>query len=426
MTQDESFQADRMTRDELLVVEPRAAGLDVHKMQVTASVRLAVANSPPLAAVRVFPSDPPGLAELTGWLRGHGVTAATMEGTGVYWETPYRALEAAGIRPQLVHAQHVKQIKGRKTDVSDSLWLARICQLGLAQPSYVPPPDFSALRQMCRYRRKIVADRARIRNRIQKTLDREGLRVGGILADLFGRNGRIVLDGLVEGHGPQRILGRLTPHVRAKADRLARVLQAELEPHSLWRLRGLLQDFDAIAERIEELDRRVERAFADHRRTLDMLETLPGVARCSAHAILAELGPEPTKVFPKVQSLTAWAGLCPGNNESAGKRSSGRIRRGNPMLRVTLTECAHGAARTKGSQFHGYHRALTARFGYKRATTATAHKLLRVIYAMLRDDHPYVDPLIDYEKLFVGRNASRWLRMLARHDFLPLQPQAAA
>ena len=148
-------------------------------------------------------------------------------------------------------------------------------------------------------------------HRIQKTLDREGLRVGGILTDLFGRNGRIVLDGLVEGHGPQRILGRLTPHVRAKADRLARVLQAELEPHSLWRLRGLLQDFDAIAERIEELDRRVERAFADHRRTLDMLETLPGVARCSAHAILAELGPEPTKVFPKVRSLTAWAGLCP-------------------------------------------------------------------------------------------------------------------
>ena len=187
MTQYESLQADRMTRDELLVVEPRAAGLDVHKMQITASVRLAVANSPPLAAVRVFPSDPQGLAQLTGWLHGHGVTAATMEGAGVYWEAPYRVLEAAGIQPQLVHAQHVKQIKGRKTDVADSLWLARICQLGLAQPSYVPPPDFSALRQMCRYRRKIVADRLRIRNRIQKTLDREGLRVGGILTGMSCR-----------------------------------------------------------------------------------------------------------------------------------------------------------------------------------------------------------------------------------------------
>ena len=157
-----------------------------------------------------------------------------------------------------------------------------------------------------------------------------------------------------------------TIHLHSLSDSLP-----SLEPHSLWRLRGLLQDFDAIAERIEQLDRRVERAFADHRRTLDMLETLPGVARCSAHAILAELGPEPTKVFPKVRSLTAWAGLCPGNNESAGKRRSGRIRRGNPMLRVTLTECAHGAARTKGSQFHGYHRALTARFGYKRALPLT-------------------------------------------------------
>ena len=362
-----------MMRDELLVVEPRAGGLDVHKLQITASVRLAVANSPPLAAVRFFPSDPQGLAQLTGWLQVHGVTAATMEGTGVYWETPYRALEAAAIRPQLVHARHVQQSKGRKTDVADSLWLARICQLGLAQPSYVPPPDCSALRQMCRYRRQIVADRSRIRNRMQKTLGREGLRGGGILTDLFGRNGRIVLDGLLAGHSPPRILGRLTPHVRARAGRLARVLQAELEPHSLWRLRGLLQDFDAIAERIEELDLRVARAFADHRRKLDMLETLPGVARCSAHAILAELGPEPTTVFPKLRNLTAWAGLCPGSNESAGRRRSGRIRRGNPMLRVTLTACAHGAAQTKGSQFYGYHRALTARCGYQRATTATAH-----------------------------------------------------
>ena len=193
----------------------------------------------------------------------------------------------------------------------------------------------------------------------------------------------------------------------------------ELDPHSLWRLQGLLPDCDAAERRVRQLDRRVEDVLAaDHRRQLDLLETVPGIGRTSAHAILAEIGPDLARTFPTAQHLASWTGICPGNNESAGKRRSGRTRRGNETLKVTLTECAHAAARTLGSQFDGCHGALTRRIGYRKAVTATAHKLLRIVYAVLRDDQPYRDPNVDYERLFVKRNAPRWLRMLKKHRFL--------
>lgn len=405
--------------DEMLVVEPRAAGIDVHKMQLTASVRLARPGPAATQAwTETFGTDPQALARMVRWLAGHGARAAVLEGTGVYWEQPFRALERAGIRPSLVHAQHVKQIKGRKTDVADSLWLARICQFGLARPSYVPPQEYSDLRQMCRYRRKLTADRARVRQRIHKLLDRDGLRLGGLLSDIFGRNGRIILDGLAAGRTAEGILEGLTWHVRSKLGALARALEAELDALSLWRLGEDLEGHDQASRRIQELDRKVESAFNGQQRQLNLLETVPGIKRASARAILAELGPDPARTFGDSHSLAAWAGLCPGNDRSAGKRRSGRARRGNPTLRVTLCECAHAAGRTKGTQFHGYQRALTASRGYKRAVFATAHKLLRIVFAMLRDDAPYRDPGIDYDQLFVKRNAPRWLRMLERHGFL--------
>ena len=413
------MQQDHFTVDAMHVAVPRAAGIDVHKMELTATVRLCEPGCPDASmATRSFGTHPAQLAALAAWLQGHRVEAATMEGTGIYWVAPFRALEDAGIRAELVHAQHVKQIKGRKTDYQDSIWLARVCQFGLAQPSYVPPRAFADLRQQCRYRRKLVADRARVRNRIQRTLDHDGLRLGGVLTDLFGLNGRRVLDGLVQGQSAEAVLESLSWHVRGKLKTLAQTLQAKLSAASLWLLAGLLQDFDSATRRLAELDARVETAMAPWQRQLDLLETIPGIARSSAHAILAELGPEPTRVFADAASLAAWAGVCPGNNESAGKRRSGRARAGNPTLRATLAECAHGAARTKDSQFHGFHGAMAARIGYKRAILATAHKLLRTIYAILRDDHPYKDPQVNYEQLLAQRNGPRWIRMLDKHGLL--------
>ena len=233
----ERIDTDTLHVDDMHVVQPRAAGLDVHKMCITAAVRLCEAGRGlARTAVREFSALPDGLRAMTDWLRSHGVTAAAMEGTGVYWKAPFEALEDAGIHAELFHAQHVKQIRGKKTDVNDSLWLARICQFGLALPSYVPPRQFRQLRQLTRYRRTLVAERSRNRNRVHKTLDHDGLRLGGILSDIFGVNGRRILDGLVAGHPPGRILAGLTTHVQAKLEPLAQALAAALDPLALLKL----------------------------------------------------------------------------------------------------------------------------------------------------------------------------------------------
>ena len=420
-----TVDTDTLCTDDMHVACPRAAGLDVHKMHITVAVRLCEAGSGPArTATREFSALPDGLRAMTDWLRGHSVTAAAMEGTGVYWKAPFEALEDAGIHADLLNAQHVKQIRGKKTDTNDSLWLARICQFGLALPSYVPPRLFRQLRQLTRYRRKLVAERSRARNRVHKTLDHDGLRLGGVLTDIFGINGRRILDGLVVGRSPHHILADLTHHVAAKLEPLTKALAATLDPLALFTLQLQMEATDRADAALATLDRRIRTTLSDYQRPLRLLQTIPGIDLGSACTILVEIGPD-LGAFREARHLGAWAGVAPGNNTSAGKRRSGRTRQGNPTLRATLAECAHGAARTKSSQFYDYHRMLAGRIGYKRAILATAHKLLRVIHTILRENRPYTDPDIDYEKLVVERNAPRWIRMLQQHGFLT-EAQAAA
>ena len=358
--------SDTLCTDDMHVVCARAAGLDVHKMHVTATVRLCEAGSGPArTATREFSALPDGLRAMTEWLRGHGVTAAAMEGTGVYWKAPFEALEDAGIQADLHHAQQVKQIRGKKTDVNDSLWLARICQFGLALPSYVPPRLFRQLRQLTRYRRKLVDERSRARNRVHKTLDHDGLRLGGVLSDIFGVNGRRILDGLVAGHSPRYLLANLTHHVAAKLAPLTQALAATLDPLALFVLQIQMEAVDRADTALVTLGKRIRTVLADYQRALRLLQTIPGIDYGSACTILAEIGPD-LGAFRKACSIGPWAGVAPGNNSSAGKRRSGRARKGNPTLRATLAECAHGAVRTKSSQFYGHHRMLAGRIGYKK------------------------------------------------------------
>ena len=225
------------------------------------------------------------------------------------------------------------------------------------------------------------------RNRVHKTLDHDGLRLGGVLSDIFGVNGRRVLNGLVAERSPRCILAGLTSHVRAKLAPLSKALAATLDPLALFALQMQVEAVDRADAALAALDTRIQTALADYQRPLRLLQTIPGIDLGSASTILVEIGPD-LGAFREARHLGSWAGVAPGNNTSAGKRRSGRARPGNPTLRATLAECAHAAARTTGSQFHGYHRALAARLGYKRAILATAHKLLRVIHAVLRDDRP--------------------------------------
>ena len=415
-----------MMNDELHVVHARAAGLDVHKMEITATVRLCGPVGVPACETRRFTALPCGLRDLAGWLCGHEVSAAAMEGTGVYWEKPYDVLEDAGIEVQLLHAQQVKQLRGRKTDIGDSRWLARVCQFGLGRPSFVPPREFRGLRVLSRHRRTLVAERSRVRNRAAKVVDRSGARIGGVITDIFGMNGRRILDGLVDGLGRDAILGSLSRHVRDKLDRLGDALAAAMGEADRVVLADLLQQHDALDGRLADLDRRLAAGLAPYADRLRLLRTVPGLAAASAAAILAEAGPDPAAVFGSADRFAAWAGVCPGNNESAGKRRAARARAGAPHLRALLVGCAHGAARTKGCQFHAYHRALTVRRGYKRAVVATAHKLARTIFAVLRDARPYRDPEVDYEALLVRRNAPRWLASLREFGILEQREDGTA
>ena len=409
-----------MTSNQTLnVIHARAAGLDVHKMQITATVLLALPGGEPRSSTRTFSALPSGLRALVGWLAEEEVTAAVLEATGVYWEAPYEALEEAGIKPILVQAQHVKQIKGRKTDVADSVWLARICQFGLGSPSLIPPPLFRRLRKVSRLRRQLIRDRASLRNRIHKILDAVGPRIGGVLSDAFGVNGMRILEGLVAGKAPEEILNSLSPHVRHRIRDLRDALTARLDDTSRFLLSDLMETHRQAAVRITRYDGLLCEGLSDFRDQIDLLMTIPGIDRYSASAIVVELGPD-IRAFPSRRHCAAWAGVCPGNNESAGKRRASRTRHGNSTLREILIECAHGAAHTKDCQFKGFSRALTVRRGSKRAIVATANKMLRVIYAVLKSRKPYRDPQTDYEAIMVQRNAPRWITMLQKYDIHPL------
>lgn len=407
-----------MMNDELHVVHARAAGLDVHKMEVTATVRLCEGAGLPRFETRRFDALGPGLAELSGWLVGHGVEAAAMESTGVYWEAPWNALSAAGIEVQLLHAWHVKQLRGRKTDIGDSRWLARVCQLGLCQPSFVPPARFRELRPLARHRRSLAQQRSRTRNRAQKVIDRAGARVGGVLSDAFGMNGRRILDGLAAGVAEEEILASLSHHVNGKRARIGEALSLPLNDTDRHLLADLLDEDDRLDERIRKTDRLVAEALEPEGRQIELLMTVPGVDRVSARAILAETGPDVARAFGSPTRFASWAGVSPGNDESAGRRRRAPARAGSRTLRAVLVECANGAARTRDCQFHSYARALKVRRGYGRAILAVANKLARAIFAMLRDDRPYQDPETDYEALVVRRNAPRWIRQLRQFEIV--------
>ena len=286
----------------------------------------------------------------------------------------------------------------------------------------MPERRFRELRALSRYRQTLVAQRGRVRNRAGKVIDRSGVRIGGVISDVFGMNGRRILDGLVDGIGREAILDALSAHVRTKLDRLGDALSMTLRASDRLLLADLLDEHDALDRRLADLQRRIDDDLAGYDAQRRLLETIPGIDRASAAAILVEAGPDPAATFGNAARFAAWAGVCPGNHESAGKRRNARAKAGAKHLRTVLVGCAHGAARTKDCQFHAYHKALTIRRGYKRAIVATAHKLARTVFAVLRGGQPYRDPEVDYEALVVRRNAPRWLAKLDEFGYLEARP----
>ncbi len=366
----------------------RCAGLDVHKRNVLVCASTPDAQGQRHKERRTFSTMTPELLHMRHWLQDLGVTHVAMESTGSFWKPIFNILEGH-MEVLVVNAQHLKAVPGRKTDVKDAEWIADLLQHGLLRPSFVPPAPQRELRELTRYRTSLVEERSRIINRLQKTLEDANIKLASVASDLMGRSARDMLAALLAGEVDPSVLAQLARgRMRAKRELLEQALQGLLKPHHRFLLSEQLADIDALDEAIERMSTEIAQRLRPYEALLQRLESIPGIKRRLAEVILAEIGPDMNR-FPSAQHLASWAGMCPGNNESAGKRFSGRTRKGSPWLRSALVEAAHAAIHCKDSSLSAQYQRLAIRRGGKKATIAVGHTLLVIIYHLLSEDKDY-------------------------------------
>jgi transposase len=346
---------------ELLVT--RCAGLDVAKDEVVACVRVPDGQGGRGQEVRTFPTFTSGLEALAGWLAAEGVTQVVMEATGQYWKPVWQVLEERGFQLLLVNARQVKLLPGRKTDVADAAWLAELLEHGLLRGSFVPPAAIRELRDLTRYRKRLIQAHSAEVQRIQKTLEDAGITLDSVAADVVGVSGRAMLAALVAGERDPQVLAELAKgRLRNKLPQLRQALRGRFGDHHALLVRLALGHLEHLEGTIAALDRRVDEVMAPFARARDRLDTITGVGKRAAETILAEIGTDMT-VFPTAGHLASWAGRCPGNNLTGGKRRSGKSTKGNRWLGEVLTECAWAAARSRDSYLSAQFWRLARRIG---------------------------------------------------------------
>jgi transposase len=369
-----------------------------------------------------FSTLPEGNLELANWVIEKKAEAVIMESTGVYWKSLRKALVKAGITVVVVNPRHVKVLPGRKTDVSDSEWLGQVGCLGILRPSFVNPPELDHARHLSRLNQKITQDLARSRNRVVKCLVEHGLRLDLVVSDVFGKSARAVLEAIVDGETPTEAIKRVSTRLKAGPDEIRKALADEPGDKGRAELRRFLEHVVWHEKEKARIEDELLEELRPHSEILDRLETIPGISRHSAAAVLAEMGPDMT-VFGTADRLSRWAGVCPGNNESAGKRKSGRTVPGNRWIQRTLCECAHAAARTT-SHFSHMFRGIRARRVYKRALVAVAHRLLRTMFYLITRNDIYRDRVVDCAALALRKTLPRWAAALKRLGQLPPDPRS--
>ena len=373
----------------------RPAALDVHKASVMACARVPGADGRREEHVAEFASTVQGLLTLADWLDAHAVTQVAMEATGVYWKPVWAVLEDR-FACMLVNARHVKQVPGRKTDVLDAQWLCRLLEAGLLRASLVPPKPIRTLRNLTRYRKSNIRDRQREANRLHKMMEDTWIKLDCVASDLLGKSGRAMLDALVSGTTDPNVLADLARGVlRKKLPALREALEGRFDAEHALVVGQILAHIDFLDAAIARLSDAIEQQIAPLAPAVELLCTIPGVERRAAEVLIAETGGDMT-AFPTAAHLASWAGVCPGNNESAGKRRSGRSRQGSKWLRGTLIEAARAAARTRDTYLNAQYRRVRARRGANRASLAVAHSLLVAVWHMLQTGETYHDPGGDY------------------------------
>ena len=386
----------------------RAAGLDVHKAQVTACVRVAGVGGTREQHVAEFPTTVRGLLILADWLAAHRVSQVTMEATGVYWKPVWAILEG-DFELLLVNARHVKQVPGRKTDVTDAAWLCRLAEAGLLSASFVPPKPIRDLRLVTRYRRTQIVERRREAQRLHKALEDTGVKLGCVATDILGKSGRAMLDALIAGTTDPEILADLAlGKMRRKIPALREALQGRFEPVHALLVGSILAHLDFLDEHIAGLSEAIEAQIAPFVAARGLLMSIPGVGQRTAETVIAEIGVD-MSVFPDAGHLASWAGQCPGNDISAGKRRSGRTRKGSRHLDIALKDAALAAIRTNDSYLQALYRRKRTTLGHGRAMGAVKHSMLCACWHMLSTGELYEDLGGDY---FARRDPERQTKRL--------------
>jgi transposase len=382
---------------------PRCAGLDVHKDSVVACVRHHDGSKRARQEVRTFATHTQALIDLADWLAAEGVTHAAMESTGVYWKPVFNVLEGR-VTILLVNAQRIKQVPGRKTDVADCAWIAQLLQHGLLTASFIPPARQRELRDLTRQRAQLTAEQSAVTNRLQKVLEDANVKLASVASDILGVSGRAMLEAIIAGQDdPERLADLARRRMRGKIPELRRALRGRVTDHHRFLLRLLLDHLGQLDALIARLNARIEELAAPDAEALRLLTTIPGVKRHTAEVLLAEVGPS-VEPFPTAGQFASWAGLCPGNNESAGKRRTGRSRRGNRWLRQAVVQAGWAAAHTKKTYLGARYRRVCRRRGPKRALLAVGHTLLVIVYQVLRQRAAYRELGADYyDRLQPGR-----------------------
>lgn len=377
------------------VLHERCAGIDVHKKSVTVCLITPGQQGEPKKERRTFGTMTRDLLALADWLAESACTHVAIESTGVYWKPVYNILEDA-CEVVLANARDVKNVPGRKTDVCDAEWLADLLRHGLIRGSFIPPKPIRDLRDVVRYRRALIRERASEINRVQKLLEGMNIKLASVASDVFGVSGRSMLEAIAAGCSDAEVLAEMARgKLRKKIPELERALEGRVDPHHRFLLAQQLRHIDALDELIEECSVRIEAMMLPFTEEVNLLCEITGVEKRTVQAIIAEIGADMTR-FPSEKHIASWAGVCPGNNESAGKRKSGRTRKGSPWLKEALVEAAQAAGRAKGTYLYALFHRIASRRGNKRAAVAVAHTILVIVYHMLKNRSHYRELGQDY------------------------------
>jgi len=403
----------------------RCAGLDVHKRNVMVTARVPDGAGGRHVITHTFGTTTADLLALRDWLLSLSVTHVAMESTGVYWKPVFYVLED-GFTVLLVNAQHLKHVPGRKSDVIDSAWIAQLLENGLLRGSFVPPTPIRDLRDLTRYRKRQIQERTREVNRLQKVLEEAGLKLTCVLSDIMGMSGRAMLHALAGGTTDPAVIADLARgRLRGKLPALRQALQGRFRPHHAFLLEQILAKIDFLEEVIAACGARIDQLLVPFGAMRARLETIPGVKQRTAEVILAETGGDMSR-FPNDDHLCSWGGVCPGQEESGGKRRRTRTRHGDPMLRIALIEAATAARRTKGTALSALYQRIKRHRGHKKAVVAVAHQILKIAYHIMADGTTYQELGADYfQRRHRDRNVRRHVRQLEQLGYrVTLAPAA--